>query len=499
MQVISQGSTRRGNFAAYLPVDHPDIMEFLKIRSEGFYIQDISFGVCVSDEWLQSMIDGDIDKRRVWAKVLETRSNVGYPYIFFTDTANRDTVDVYKDKGMKIEHSNLCITGDQRVVTSLGYLKAEDLYELNEELILFNGSTEVKSSKMKLRESSADVFKITLENGLEHKVTSYHKLPVITGSRGQRVNEVSCKDLKVGDKIAIQTNKGLFGPLNMEDEAFLLGLYQSDGTQYQDIIMLDLWENDFDLEEEIQDSFNAVYYKYGCDVYETTNQTGKTFTKSIEPAKFHECTVTQSTVRKRRLSSKTLYKALKFAKGKVPEWIWKSDEKTQWKYLKGLLYADGTVFVSTSNGNPLQLSYADTNLDFLKELQLLFNNLGLQSSIKLLRKEGEVLLPDGKVGSKDYLCNSCYRLVIGSKNSALDIERHTGLLTKKGIEIENRVYRDNSKKSSKVLSIEHVGKERVYCPTVYNDEHLFVCQGMKTFNCTEIFLPTNAEEAFVGN
>ncbi len=108
MQVISQGSVRRGSFAAYLPIDHPDTLEFLQIKNEGFYIQDISFGVCVSDAWLQSMIDGDQEKRSVWAKVLETRLNVGYPYIFFSDSANNNTVDVYADKKLKITHSNLC-------------------------------------------------------------------------------------------------------------------------------------------------------------------------------------------------------------------------------------------------------------------------------------------------------------------------------------------------------------------------------------------------------
>ena len=108
IKVVSQGSTRRGQFAAYLPVSHPDILEFLKIRSEGAPIQDLSFGVCISDDWMNSMIDGDKDKRTVWARVLEARANTGYPYLFFTDNVNNNTVDCYKDKGMKITHSNLC-------------------------------------------------------------------------------------------------------------------------------------------------------------------------------------------------------------------------------------------------------------------------------------------------------------------------------------------------------------------------------------------------------
>jgi ribonucleoside-diphosphate reductase alpha chain len=108
IQIVSQGSTRRGNFAAYLPIDHADIMEFLQIRTEGFPIQDLSFGVCVPDYWMEEMINGDADKRKVWAKVLEMRANFGYPYIIFIDNANNNTVDCYKDKGMKITHSNLC-------------------------------------------------------------------------------------------------------------------------------------------------------------------------------------------------------------------------------------------------------------------------------------------------------------------------------------------------------------------------------------------------------
>ena len=105
---VSQGNVRRGSFAAYLPIDHPDIEEFLKIRSEGNAIQDLSIGVCVSDEWMKSMIDGDKDKRKVWSTVIKKRFESGYPYIFFSDNANNQAPQMYKDKGLKIHASNLC-------------------------------------------------------------------------------------------------------------------------------------------------------------------------------------------------------------------------------------------------------------------------------------------------------------------------------------------------------------------------------------------------------
>jgi len=108
VDVVSQGSIRRGRFAPYLPIDHADINEFLEIGTEGNPIQELTHGVTVGDAWMQDMIDGDIEKRKVWAKVLQRRGEIGYPYIFFKDHANNGTVDVYKDKGLEIYGSNLC-------------------------------------------------------------------------------------------------------------------------------------------------------------------------------------------------------------------------------------------------------------------------------------------------------------------------------------------------------------------------------------------------------
>ena len=105
---ISQGSTRRGRFSPYLPIEHPDIMEFLEIGTEGAPIQDLTHAVTVTDEFMESMIAGDTEKRAAWAKVIQRRGEIGYPYIMFHDTMNKNTVDVYKEKGAKIYNSNLC-------------------------------------------------------------------------------------------------------------------------------------------------------------------------------------------------------------------------------------------------------------------------------------------------------------------------------------------------------------------------------------------------------
>lgn len=106
--VISQGSARRGSFAAYLPIEHADIEEFLQIRSEGHSIQNMSIGVTVSDKFMRELIEGDKEKRKIWAKVIQKRFETGYPYIMFVDTVNKNAPKVYKDKKLKIKASNLC-------------------------------------------------------------------------------------------------------------------------------------------------------------------------------------------------------------------------------------------------------------------------------------------------------------------------------------------------------------------------------------------------------
>ena len=108
VDVVSQGKVRRGSFSPYLPVEHPDILEFLDIGTEGNPIQTMTHAVTVGDEWLKEMEAGDEEKRGIWAKIIQRRGEIGYPYILFRDNANNNTVDVYKDKELKIHASNLC-------------------------------------------------------------------------------------------------------------------------------------------------------------------------------------------------------------------------------------------------------------------------------------------------------------------------------------------------------------------------------------------------------
>ena len=130
INVISQGETRRGQFAGYIDIEHDDLEEWLNIKTEGDPVQDIYYGVIVGDEWFESMLDGDAEKRETWAKIIETRINIGVPYIIFRGNMNEGKPQVYKDKEYEINASNLCTeialpaTSDESFVCCLSSMNA---------------------------------------------------------------------------------------------------------------------------------------------------------------------------------------------------------------------------------------------------------------------------------------------------------------------------------------------------------------------------------------
>jgi ribonucleoside-diphosphate reductase alpha chain len=136
--VVSQGSMRRGFFTAYQDIEHPDAEEFLDIGTEGNPIQGLTTGIVVGDDFLNRMIEGDSNHRRLWAKVLQSRAEIGYPYILFRDNVNNHKPQVYKDNNFDIHASNMCAeislpsNPDETftcVLSSINLLKWDELVE----------------------------------------------------------------------------------------------------------------------------------------------------------------------------------------------------------------------------------------------------------------------------------------------------------------------------------------------------------------------------------
>lgn len=233
-------STRRGASAVYLPADHTDIEEFISLRRATGDVnrrcQNLHHGVCADDNFMNKVVSGDSDARHTWKEIIKTRFETGEPYLFFTDNVNRQAPECYKKLGLKIKTSNICVTGDQRVVSSEGMKTVKELYQSGQELTLFNGEKPVQASPMRLIEKDAKVFKISTKEGRSHSITEHHKILTRHGM-------VECKDLKVGDGAIIQRKEGLFGTIHEPEKAFYLGLHQSQSIE-NNLIPKWLWSGD---------------------------------------------------------------------------------------------------------------------------------------------------------------------------------------------------------------------------------------------------------------
>ena len=104
---VSQ-KNRRGHFCPTLPIEHADAEEFLDFRSEGNPIQHLSFSISVTRKWIKEMKAGDPDKRKLWAKVINSRMSTGFPYIHFYDNVNDVRPKWFKDNDLLVHHSNMC-------------------------------------------------------------------------------------------------------------------------------------------------------------------------------------------------------------------------------------------------------------------------------------------------------------------------------------------------------------------------------------------------------
>ena len=151
MLAYRQGKTRKGSYAAYMDISHPDIIEFLNIRvPTGGDINRKAFNlnnaINITDDFMEAVISGSswdlldpkdntvrdtVSARDLWHRILEVRFRTGEPYLNFIDEANRHLPQQLKNKGLKIHGSNLCneihlpTSSDRSAVCCLSSLNLE--------------------------------------------------------------------------------------------------------------------------------------------------------------------------------------------------------------------------------------------------------------------------------------------------------------------------------------------------------------------------------------
>ena len=486
-QKVSQGAKRRGYNTPFISIDDNDFDELMKRidktnPNKTDRLINNTIGIILPRGFRQRL-QKDKEAQRRYMLVLKARKATGKVYILDVENANKNSSPVYKKLGLDVATTNICcVTGEQLVATKEGFKTVKELSDLNNALELFDNEG-VYSSTAMLYRGYADVYEVNLKNGMSHTITANHELVVRDYNRNTIQKSIDT-GLNVGDKVCIQTNKGLFGKRHEPGLAFLLGLFLGDGNQTSyNSTQVSIWENDFDLIDEVESICEEFYNREGINLHH-----------SNKIPKFLEATTGDSVVKKKKLITSIFNNnGFAFKKGTIPHWILDADEDTLWQLLRGLLYSDGTVGdynTGKSFGQPVNLSLASIDLELLKKLQIIFANLGLKFKIYNLREGGKQMLPknDGTNSYGEYNTKPIYRLVLSNKNDLLELEKHTNFLSRKGVKLEDKLYRDNSQKSSEIISIVHKGMQDVYCPTVDSDKHLWICNGLITSN-TEFLQP----------
>ena len=447
--LVSQGASRRGSFAAYLPVDHEDFWEFMKIKSDGNSIQETSIGVCIPEGWLQKAIDGEKENKKRWSAIVKKRAETGYPYIFFSDNANNQKPQVYKDKGYDIKSSNLCVAPETLLLTKNGHIPIADLED--EFIEIWNGK---KWSNFQVKKTgiSQKILTVTLSDGKELDCTEYHKWYCVEKYGDQEKKKFLEKrtiELKEGDKL-IKFDCPIVDGEEEFPYAYTHGAFCGDGTYANGVPRISIYG-----EKDIVLDRLEIERNNGRD---TSGRLNVILKKDIKP------------------------------KFEVPL---RSSVQTKLEWLAGYLDMDGTI---ARNGDNESIQVVCVERHFLREVQLLLQTLGVSSKIIDAAEEGFKMLPDGKGGSKEYFCREAKRLLVTS-NGLFKLSL-LGFKTSR-LKFEHREPQREASHFVKVVSVEDKSRyDDTYC---VNEplEHKAVFNGILTGNCSEIFLPSSAEESFV--
>ena len=233
-----QGSTRRGSYAAYLDISHPDVISFLEMRKptgdQNIRCLNLHHGINITDDFMQiierCMIDPEanddwklidpaskevrevVSAKMLWQMILEIRMQTGEPYLHFIDRSNEFLPKWLKDKGLKVHQSNLCLTGDTLVNVIVD--NAHISIRLDNIISIFESGKEIKVESKNIDTGVVEYKTVTNaaltsknaqlmliedeETGKRIKCTPEHK--IYTKNRGY----VMAKDLREDDEIDIR-------------------------------------------------------------------------------------------------------------------------------------------------------------------------------------------------------------------------------------------------------------------------------------------------------
>ena len=503
---VNQGGRRAGAVTVGLDIWHLDVPEFLEIQTENGdqrrKAYDVFPQLILTDEFMRrvenkeewtlvdpyqvkeklgielaelwgekfeeayGLIEAELDReitlykrvnaRELFKTIMRSQVETGMPYLAFKDTINKANPN--KHVGY-IPGVNLCVAPETKILTDRGQIAIADV--AGEKVNIWNGS-EWSEVLVKKTGENQPLLKVHFSNGESLDCTYYHKFHVQENYKG-KVKIVEAKDLQEGDKL-IKYRLPLVESENDIDfpYAYTSGFFSGDGSHDG------MGKPEIDLYGEKKEllPFVTVRNKYY----------GGSYGDKSWRIERDEVAVYDDVNQDRIVCKLPLDIPAKFT---VPVNGYTIQSRLEW--LAGLLDADGTV---ARNGDNESLQVASTHQQFLLDVRLMLQTLGVDSKVVKMDEMGYRSLPDGKGGYQDYFCQAKYRLLISS-NGLFQLGE-LGLKT-------NRLQwnlREPQREASQFIRVEKVELTCRYDDTYCFSEpkrHLGMFNGILTGQCTESF------------
>ena len=514
--VIKQGGRRRGANMGILEIWHPDIEKFITCKSKPGVLENFNISVLVTpDFWeaynenkeypLINPRDGKtwktVNARQLFRMIAENAWKTGDPGVLFLDNINKRNI-MKKTLG-EIRSTNPCISGETRVLTPNGWIKARELYQnsttrvagvtasleiladggephpYKTKILTITGKETVYKThhgdELKLlipKEMDAWVWHVGVKPGVQIEtkegysiiVTEEHKFLTPDGWR-------EAKQLSEGDRIMISRIHPEFianqyrGECRLDkDVAFALGWLVGDGTFNKNYVAWFLGNKDKASENRIRKAIEKL----------GGNPLSHTYTLSETEYKIQ---YNKGTKLYKNISNILKNYLERSRERRLPEIVWRLDPEALAAFLRGLFTADGTV----DNDKAIRLTSASLNL--LKDVQVLLTTFGIFSKIyerpyqrinKYQTKEGE---------ERVYISSGYYELVISGYSRRIFKE----LIGFEDIDKIEKLSLAKTKRDSiwvTISSVKRIKNMDFYDFTV-PIYHTYIANGIVNHNCAE--------------
>jgi|CXWL01.1.fsa_nt_gi ribonucleoside-diphosphate reductase alpha chain len=535
--VVKQGGTRRGANMAILRYDHPEIMDFIRMKTQPGVMENFNVSVGVDAAFMRAVLAdaeydlinprtgkpaGKLRAKEVFDAMVELAWKTGDPGYVVLDRINASGSNTTPALG-QIESTNPCFAGHVRLATDRGLLTFEELYLDKTALSVATDnrvpslqSTSVGSVAAKTvmkpgitmrpavpvfkTRKNWPVFRLETTHGYEVVATKDHRFFTPTGPK-------ALSELKPGDPILLQSGAGTwssnhalppFFPKNQlkaridRGEARLPTAWSREVGEFLGWISGDGWVSSHKPKgREIPNHTVGLMFgseekkflapKFKALIKEWTGLTGAGVERNGTLSLYYKSSLYYLLRSFGACADDGLRK-------EVPESLWSAPREAVVGYLSALFTADGTVNIAKTKQR-CSIRLANSSKKLLQQVQLLLLNEGIVSRLYLRRAGGDKLMPDSRRQPKKYAFSDQYELIITKTGRRLFLERIGFLLSSKqakAVSWERKMSRGAYKETfvTRVATISPAGSCDVYC-TTEPETHSLVAGGIVSANCGE--------------